>query len=621
MQGELDLAGKKYQSILDKYPNNQQAIDGLTAIHQAKEKTPPGNPGPTQEQVNELIAFCNQGQFQEAVVRGEMLASQFPNVPFIPNLLGAANFNLGRLEQAVAGFRKALQIKPDFAEAHNNLGNALNALGKPEEAMASFRQALQIKPDFAEVHNNLANVLNALGRHEEAVVSSNKALQIRPDIAGIHNNLGIALNELGKHQQAIAAYLEALNINPGFAEVHANLGNALYAVGQPEEAVASYKKALQIKPDFAEALNNLGNVLSSLGHFEEASAVCIKALQVRPDFAVAHRNLSTAKKYQVGDSQLEQMLRLVERHDLPDNDRMHLSFALGKAFEDLGDPDNAFSYLAKANSLRKQELRYDISSDQAFFAKIKSVFSGELPVPDVSGSVKSRQPVFILGMPRSGTSLVEQILASHSGVHGAGELRLLDQSVSTIEWQSGQISAHQLQSVRDSYLSGLEKLAVSESYVTDKMPLNFQRIGFIVAALPEAKIIHVKRDARATCWSCFKNYFSEKGNGFAYDLHDVAEYFRMYTDLMAFWHEKYPGRIYDLSYEALTENQEEESRNLLEYVGLDWEDQCLSFHENRRAVRTASAVQVRQKMYQGSSEEWRRYETHLEPLVELLKGF
>ncbi len=198
---------------------------------------------------------------------------------------------------------------------------------------------------------------------------------------------------------------------------------------------------------------------------------------------------------------------------------------------------------------------------------------------------------------------------------------MLGQSVSTIEWNSTQLSSDQLQSIRKSYLSGLTKIGASEPYITDKMPLNFRWIGFIFAATPEAKIVHVRRDARATCWSNFKHYFSRKGHGFANDLQDVAEYYKMYIDLMAFWHEKFLGRIYDLNYEALTEHQEDETRKLLEYIGLNWEDQCLEFHKTKRAVQTAAATQVRQKMYQGSSEEWRKYEKHLEPMVEILRNF
>ena len=555
-KGEIDRAAEMYRSVLEVYPKNRRAIEGLKRFQQPKEVTAVKNGGPSQEQINKVIALYKQGRFQETLVQGEALAKQFPNVPFFADLIGSVNVHLGRLEKAVASYTKALQINPDFAEAHNNLGNALNILGRSEEAISSFTKALQIKPDYAAVHNNLGNALTNLGKPEEAVASYNNALQINPD----------------------------------FAEAHNNLGNALTSIGKPEEAVASYTKVLQIKPDCAEA----------------------------------HWNLSNAKEYQDGDPQIHQMLQLVEQHNLSDEDRMHLNFALGKAYDDIGDHDKAFSCLLVGNSLCKKQLKYEISLDRALFAKIKSTFSEDVPALNavkVPEGATGQKPIFILGMPRSGTTLVEQILASHSQVYGAGEMRVLGQSVNTIEWNSTQLSSAKLESIRKSYLSGLQKIGASEPYITDKMPHNFFWIGFIFAMTPEAKIVHVKRDARATCWSNFKYHFSSKGIGFAYNLQDVAEYYKMYIDLMAFWYEKFPGQIYDLNYDALTERQESETRNLLEYVGLEWEDQCLEFHETKRAIQTSSAAQVRQKMYRGSSKNWRNYEKHLEPLIERLRGF
>jgi hypothetical protein len=193
--------------------------------------------------------------------------------------------------------------------------------------------------------------------------------------------------------------------------------------------------------------------------------------------------------------------------------------------------------------------------------------------------------------------------------------------ISKIGWPSSKLDTNRLQKLREGYLSGLSKLGATEHFITDKMPINFRWLGFVRSALPEAKIIHVKRDARATCWSIFKQYFHTKGNRYANDLRDVAEYYKMYTDLMAFWHQKFPEQIYDLNYETLTRHQEEETRKLLDYVELDWEAQCLEFYKTKRVVRTASSEQVKQKMYQGSSEEWRKYEQYLTPMVESLKGF
>ncbi len=582
------------------------------------------NTGPSREQLMGLTTLYKQGRLQEALSQGEALAKQFPNEPITANLLGAVYVEMGRLEQAVASYKRALQIRPDFAEAHSNLGNVLKRTGKPEEAIASYRRALQIRPDYAEAHCNLGDILNETGKHGEAVESYRRALDVKPDFAVAHNNLGTVLNQLGRPEEAISSLARALQIQPNLAEAHNNLGAALNELGKPDAAISSLTRALQIRPDYAEAHSNLGDALNNLGMSEQARTTYENALRINPAYAAVHRSLSAVKTFQDSDPQISQMLQLVARNNLPEADRVHLNFALAKAHEDIGDYGRAFSYFAEGNRLRKQALNYDISSAQALFARIKSTFSMNVPEPIAPADTETTEhqvPVFVLGMPRSGTTLVEQILASHSQVHGAGELILLGQSIHSINWASTQLSSDQLLSIRKSYLSGLARLGACESYVTDKMPINFCWIGFILAAIPEARIVHVKRDARATCWSNFKHYFSDKGNGFAYDLQDVSMFYGMYHDLMAYWHEKYPDRIYDLDYDTLTEHQEEETRRLLQHVGLNWEGQCLEFHKTRRAVQTASVTQVRQKMYQGSSDEWRRYEGHLGSLVESLRDY
>jgi tetratricopeptide (TPR) repeat protein len=500
-----------------------------------------------------------------------------------------ALYKQGRFQETLAhaeAMERQFQDEPFPADL---AGTVFLRLGRLKQAVASYNRAIRIKPDYARAHNNLGNALSALGQYEEAVASFSTALQLEPDYAGASLNLGIAQVNLGMPEAAIVSYREALRVDPDFAEAHNSLGNALTSVGKPQDAIASYSEALRIKPGYSEA----------------------------------HWNMSHAKDYAQGDPHLDQMLQLLTQADISDHDRVNLNFALGKVHDDIGDYDEAFSYFSTGNSLWKEQLNYDIANDRALFARLKTTFAEDSPRLDAAEEPErqnSQVPVFILGMPRSGTSLVEQILASHSQVYGAGELSLLGGSVTAAGWNSTDLSSAQLETVRNSYLSGLQKLGTTERYVTDKMPHNFCWIGFICAMTTDAKIIHVQRDARAVCWSNFRNHFSNKNIGFANDLEDVAEYYKMCVDLMAFWHQRFPGRIYDLDYDALTEHQEDESRNLLEHVGLEWEDQCLSFHTTERAVQTTSATQVRQPMYQGSSRNWRNYEKHLGPLIDSLEN-
>ncbi|MCH8169401.1 MAG: tetratricopeptide repeat protein [Proteobacteria bacterium] len=506
------------------------------------------------------MALFERGRHREALARGTALAERYPDAPPILTILGAVNAVMGRLDAAAACLTKALRLDPDDAEAHNSLGNVLSELGQPEQAMASYARALRLNPDYAEAHNNLGKFLNDLGKHEQAVASYARALRLRPDYAEAHYNLAIALGELGRH----------------------------------DEAVASFTKALRIKPDYAKVYENLGRI----------------------------------RKYHKDDPRIARMRALLADRAIGESDTMLLGFALGKAHDDIGDAETAFQHFLEGNRLRKKQLGYDIASDRRLFRRIKSIFSeDESPtVEEIEPAAGGRkQPIFIVGMHRSGTTLVEQILSSHSQVHGADEIHAMNRIVAPLTLDvdnahHGRLTGDLIRHIRIEYLTELDNLGDGEPRVTDKMPLNFRWIGFILTAMPEARIVNLQRDPVATCWSVFKQYISNDSVGYAYDLVDIAEYYKLYIGLMDFWRGKFPNRIYDLDYEALTENQEEETRKLLEYCNLDWEAQCLEFHKTERAVRTPSSVQVRQAIYQGSSQAWRKYETQLQPMLRVLEG-
>ncbi len=301
------------------------------------------------------------------------------------------------------------------------------------------------------------------------------------------------------------------------------------------------------------------------------------------------------------------------------SDKAYLCFALAKAYEDLDEYDKSFNYLNQGNRLRKKELNYDINYDKKLTSKIKSIFSiKNLGVDIQDNKDTSIRPIFIVGMPRSGTSLVEQIIASHAKVHGAGELETMTRIVKPIisNLNNSALSKNNIQSIHDEYLGALTTLNVSENIITDKMPRNFQWVGFILSAFPNAKIIHLNRNPIAVCWSNYKHYFSSSGNGYAYNLNDLEEFYGLYADLMSFWNERFPDNIYNFCYEDLVENQESETRKLLKFCDLEWDEQCLNFHKTKRIVKTASSLQVRKKIYKGSSEAWKKYEKHLFPLMQ-----
>jgi tetratricopeptide (TPR) repeat protein len=471
--------------------------------------------------------------------------------------------------------------------------------------------------------NELVSLMR-LGHMEQVEQTSKTLLRDYPKSVLLLNLLGIALQRQSKLPQAVKVLDKAVELKPDVPESYANRGITLKEQGHPHEALASFDKAIELKPDFAEAHFNRGNVLQGIGRFEEASASYEKAIAIRRDFAEAHRGLSALKDYVPGDAQIDLMERLFAAADTSDADRMELGFALAKAHEDLGNVDVSFDYLTEGNRLRKQVQHYEIDDDRRLFSQIRRLFAEPSPSPlDTKERTSSIQPVFIVGMLRSGTSLTEQILASHSQVHGAGELdamtRLASPILSELTEQEDDKKLSGLSNAKSSllrraYLDALSELGVPEKVVTDKMPLNFRWIGFILSAFPAAKIVHVKRDPMATCWSVYKHYFPDPCL-FAYDLDDLAQFYMLYLDLMAFWRERYPNSIYDLDYERLTEDQKMETRELLAFCGLEWEDQCLDFHETERQVRTMSAAQVRNQMYTGSSNAWKKYEHRLQPLI------
>lgn len=300
--------------------------------------------------------------------------------------------------------------------------------------------------------------------------------------------------------------------------------------------------------------------------------------------------------------------------DMGEEARCQLSFALAKMYEDIGELDKAFEFLSTGNDLRKKILGYEIDIDKKFYEKLRKteplLRENSLEIQSTSSSIT---PIFILGMPRSGTTLVEQIVSSHSQVIGAGELTYIFRFSEGLFSNTSSISKRNIADFRQKYLSSLAKRANGENFIIDKMPQNFQFIPLICAALPEAKIVHIQRDAAATCWSNYKQYFSAKdGLGYCYNLNDVVSYYKLYVNLMKLWQSKYGEQIYNLNYEKLTNNQVSETKSLIKFLGLAWEDSCLCPEKNIRSVRTASQQQVRKKVYRGSSESWKKYEPYLD---------
>lgn len=436
----------------------------------------------------------------------------------------------------------------------------------------------------------------------------------------------VAHYRAGRFEESSVCYRQAITIAPERSETYYCLGHALREQGQFEKTVECYRKVLEIQPDFAEGYNNLGLVLRILAQFDAAIVCFRQAISIDADYVAAYYNLAFAYKPTAYDDDIRQMENLYQQANLADQQRSQLAFALGKLFEDLAQYDKAFDYIAAGNRFKRSVYTYSITADVEFLQRQKRIFNKAFFALDREIVATENTPIFILGMFRSGTTLVEQILASHPQVFGAGELDFIHDTTVRCAADAGKTfpecvvvtESDYLRMLACDYIRALRSRAPQVQHISDKMPGNFLYIGFIHLLFPAAKIIHCRRDPMATCWSIFKHNFPSQAHQYAYDLHELAAYYKLYQDIMRHWQEVLPGRIYELQYEDLVGDQETQTRRLLQHCNLPWNDSCLQFHQTARPVKTASALQVRRPLYSRSVEAWRRYEKQLQPLYQAL---
>ncbi len=541
------------------------------------------------------------------------------------NNRGAVLHELKRPEEALASYERAIALRPDYADAYNNRGVVLQELRHPEEALASFERAIALAPDHANAHFNRGNALHDLKRDEEALASYDRAIALRPDHANAYSIRGNVLAGLERLEDALASYDQAIAISPDHAEALNDRGIVLSALGRDDAALASYHGALAARPGYANVYNNIGEVFERLGRFPEARAAFDAALRLAPALTVAYLNLSRHMTFTAGDPHLAAMQVLERVGDPSDTGRMYLHFALAKACADLGDHGGAFEHLLRANAQRRAQITYDEAASVGRFERIEAVFTRELVAAKAGLGDPSPVPIFVVGMPRSGTTLIEQIIASHPDVHGAGELRTLDRVVDATRGLHGQPAAYPefvasadgalLSAIGAAYVAELRKIAPDARRITDKLPGNFSAAGLIHLVLPNACVIHAVRDPVDTCVSCFSTPFAA-GHHYTYDLAELGRYYRRYQSLMAHWRRVLPSeRILDVRYEDVVADLEGEARRILAHCRLRWDPRCLDFHRTDRPVHTASVTQVRQPIYRTAIGRGRAYEPYLGPLL------
>ena len=567
-----------------------------------------------------LHEFYQSGNYPDVVKNGFMFLKKFPNQVEFLNIVGAAYRNLKQFDAAITCYKKALKLQPRHAGVWLNLGVVQKETDDLQGAIVSYSHCIQLKSDYAIAYFNLANTQKLTGDIDQAIKNYEFSIKYNPKIIQFYFNFANTLKDLERFDDAISIYQRGLELNPNHVDILLNLGNCQKYVSDFKSAEVSYRRAIEIDPKTVQGHFNLGNTLFEAGDPEGAAKSYKAALDLKPDFAECHHCYAMVGKLATDAFALAQIESAMNSPSTAISNQMLYHFAIAKVSEQRSDAENCVFHLDAGNALKRHMSNYELSQDRDLFSSIKQYFLSE----EIDGTPKhemenisGRTPIFILGMPRSGTSLIEQILSSHTDVHGAGELETLNNAVRGSQWTSTRRHDEVYSLVRQQYLSALAGFPATR-FITDKMPLNFQWIGFVLKSVPEAKIIHTRRNPMAVCWSNYKTHFPAIGLAFSNNQKDIADYYHLYDDLMAFWRSQFPDCMYEIDYEALASDQETETQKLVNYLGLPWQEALLNFHLNSRTVTTASSLQVRKQIYTGSSDEWKKYAQWLQPMIQNL---
>ena len=636
--GDLRQAEHLYREVLRRDPSHAAALGGLGVI------------------------ACQSGNLNSGVQLLREALAHAPTDADLNNNLGMALMSQGDAAGATPLFEQALAIRPRFPEAHLNCGNALLAEGRQEVAEKHYRAALRLRADYVDAANNLGNLLFDAGRMDESAQLMHKVTQLAPRFAPGHLALARALAGVGRAADAVAACQRALAIDdrtvaawellarclqragnldgaaqalaravelaPDAPKLRDRLGLVQFTLGQTEAALASFVDAERLASDQPVVATHVGMALSARGDRSGARAAFERALALAPRHGEALRNLA---EMAVDDDDVALLQRRIEAAlAVPSNatERGQLLFARGRLRDRNGDYVGAFESFAAANALRREQVPFDRDAQRDFINAIVETFSPEFMARATALAQDDERPVFILGMPRAGTTLVEQIAASHPQVYGAGELTFFPEQLPALLRRAGQTSTYprgigrrlnELGALAPRYLAVLASRAGQARRVSDKMPYNFLYLGVIAALFPRARVVHCTRHPLATCHSIFTRDLTGS-HPYSYDLAGLAAAYAGYRRLMDHWREVLKVPMLDLDYEALVDDQQGETRRLIEFLGVPWDPACLHFHESRRAVATASHWQVRQPLYTDARDHWRQYRAQLAPLASALRA-
>jgi len=601
-QGSTANAGSQFREVLRLRPDSASAHNKLGAAAQmAGDKR------------------AALSHFREAVRLDPNLADARSN-------LGQSLLENGQAQEALLHCQEAVRLCPASPEALNHLGNVLRKLGRRPEATGYYVQALQFNPNLAVIYDNLAHVLHDDGKLDDAVVWLRQAVACEPTSARFKCNLANVLAEQNKHEAA-SYFQAALLADPRLAEAHYGLGLSHQDQGRLQEARSSLLEAIRIKPDFANAHATLGNVLAEIGDLEAALASSRTALRYDPRLTRSYVLIASILGGRLPDDELEAMRKLLATPDLPDDRRPGLHFGMARVLDDRGAYDQSAEHLRWGNAghlalLQKRRQVYDLDFHRRLIDGLIDAFTPEYFGRVRGFGLETERPVFIFGLPRSGSTLAEQILASHSQVFGAGEQRFVPESFDSLPATMGraqsplaclaEIDRDTVHKVAQKHLAKLDALNAQAPRVVDKLLDNHLALGLIVTLFPKARLIHCRRDMRDIALSCWMTNFTDLH--WTFDQNHIAIYFLEYRRIMEHWSKVLPQPILHVDYEAMVADLEGAARTLVDWCGLEWEPACLDFHKTRRTVRTASLTQVRRPLYNHAVGRWKNYE---KPLARL----
>lgn len=604
------------------------------------------------------VALLECRQAREALPHLQQAVGLAPH--FVAGLenLGKALLMLGRYTEAAKHLRQATALQPQSESIRMKLAHALAGLGQTEEADQVFEQAFDLAPDkrrLAEAgehlqqgqlreceqicrdllqHNSgdvnalrlLAKVAAAEDRWGQAQRLLHRVLQLAPTFDEARLDLARVYKQQDQVEKAVESTGAVVTRSPHNAHAWYLHASMLAIALRYEEALAAYARAIELRAYNPAAYVGMGHLLKTLGRQQEGIAAYRAAIEQRPDFGEVHWSLANLKTFRFSRSEIADMEARLANEELDEDARVHFMFTLGKAYEDQADYDRSFAYYAEACAAQRMRISYDPVETEVIHERIRTVFSAEFVAAQAAPGCNDPAPIFIVGLPRSGSTLIEQILASHSQVEGTAELPDVGRVISSLaRRRMGEtypeavlrLDAAAWQALGESYLQRTSRYRSGLAHFTDKMPNNFSSIGLIHLMLPQAKIIDARRHPLDSCFGSFKQHFAH-GQSFSYDLVELAEFYLEYRKMMRHWQAVLPGRVLEVRYEDVVADQQAATRRLLDYCGLPWEEACLRFYATDRAVRTASSEQVRQPIYNSSVNHWQHFRAHLAPLIEVL---